>query len=94
LGDPGGEISAPGDQALLGAAWISEIADFAGAGTVKKLYSTKMSRPNVADVAGALRTSPLEMDRKWQMWMFAYLAGMPAAPHDSTMPMDMPGMVR
>ena len=28
LGDPGGEISSLDDQALLGAAWISEIAEF------------------------------------------------------------------
>jgi hypothetical protein len=90
LGDPGGEISSLDDQALLGAAWISEIAEFGGAGTVRKLYATKMPRPNVADVTKALGTTPLELDRKWQLWMYAYLAGMPSMPHGSDMQMDMP----
>jgi hypothetical protein len=90
LVDPGGEISAPDDQALLGAAWISEIAEFGGAATVRKLYKTKMSHPNVAQVTKALGTTPLELDRKWQLWMYAYLAGMPSMPHDSGMPMNMP----
>jgi hypothetical protein len=90
LGDPGGEISSPDDQVLLGAAWISEIAEFGGAEAVRKLYVAKMSHPNVAEVTKALGTTPLELDRKWQMWMYSYLAGMPSMPHDSGMPMDMP----
>ncbi len=90
LTDPGGEISAPGDQALLGAAWISELAEFGGTEAVKKLYAAKMPHPSVADVTKALGTTPLELDRKWQMWMFAYLAGMPSMPQDSNMPMNMP----
>jgi hypothetical protein len=90
LGDPGGEISSPGDQALLGAAWVSEIAEFGGAEAVRKLYAAKMSHPNVAEVTKALGTTPLELDRKWQMWMYAYLAGMPPMPLDSGMPMNMP----
>lgn len=89
LGDPGAEISSPKDQALLGAAWVSEIAEFGGMGTVKKLYAAQMSHPNIADVTKALGTTPLELDRKWQMWMYAYLAGMPPAPSDEAMPMDM-----
>ncbi len=90
LVDPGGEISSPDDQTLLGAAWISEIAEFGGAGAVRKLYAAKMPHPNVAEVTKALGTTPLELDRKWQLWMYAYLAGMPSTPHDSGMPMDMP----
>ena len=90
LGDPGGEISSPDDRTLLGAAWISEIAEFGGADAVRKLYVAKMSHPNVAEVTKALGTTPLELDRKWQMWMYAYLAGMPSMPRDSGMPMDMP----
>ena len=90
LRDPGSEISSPDDQALLGAAWVSEIAEFGGAETVRKLYATKMPHPNVAAVANALGTTPLELDRKWQLWMYAYLAGMPPVPHDSGMPMNMP----
>ena len=87
LRDPGGEISSPDDQALLGAAWISEIAEFGGSATVRKLYGTSMPHPNVPEVTKALATTPLELDRKWQMWMYAYLAGMPSTPHDSGMPM-------
>ena len=90
LGDPGGEISSPDDQTLLGAAWVSEIAEFGGADAVQKLYATKMSHPNVAEMAKALGTTPLELDRKWQLWMYAYLAGMSSMPRDSSMQMNMP----
>lgn len=90
LVDPGGEISSPEDRTLLGAAWISEIAEFGGANGVRKLYSAKMPHPDVAQVTKALGTTPLELDRKWQLWMYAYLAGMPSMPHDSGMPMEMP----
>jgi len=90
LSDPGGEISSPDDRTLLGAAWISEIAEFGGAGAVRKLYSAQMPHPNVAEVTKTLGTTPLELDRKWQLWMYAYLAGMPSMQHDSAMPMSMP----
>jgi hypothetical protein len=90
LSDPGGEISSPDDRTLLGAAWVSEIAEFGGADAIRKLYTAKMSNPNVADVTKALGTTPLELDRKWQLWMYAYLAGMPSMPRDSAMPMNMP----
>ena len=90
LVDPGGEISAPTDQTLLGAAWISEIAEFRGPATIRKLYGTRILHLNVADVTKALGTTPLELDRKWQLWIYAYLAGMPSMPHDSGMPMNMP----
>ena len=90
LGEAPGENIYTEDQTLLGAAWISEIAEFGGAEAVRKLYVAKMSHPNVAEVTKALGTTPLELDRKWQMWMYAYLAGMPSMPRDSGMPMDMP----
>jgi hypothetical protein len=90
LVDPGAEIASPDDRTLLGAAWISEIAEFGGTAAVRKLYSAKMPHPNVAAVAKALGATPLELDRKWQLWIYAYLAGMPAAPGDSSMPMNMP----
>jgi len=90
LSDPGGEIPSPDDRDLLGAAWISEIAEFGGTEAVRKLYAAEMSHPNVAEVTKALGTTPLELDRKWQMYMYAYLAGMPSIPHDSGMQMDMP----
>jgi hypothetical protein len=78
------------DQDLLGAAWINEIAEFGGADAVRKIYTAKMARPSVAEVAKVLDTTPLELERKWQLWMYSYLAGMPSMPHDSGMPMDMP----
>jgi hypothetical protein len=91
LGNSGGQISSPDDQMLLGAAWISEIAELGGAGAVRKLYSAKTRQLAVAEAARVLGTTPLELDRRWQMWMYAYLAGMPAIMHqDSGMPMDMP----
>jgi hypothetical protein len=89
LRDPGGEISSPDDQALLGAAWVSEIDEFGGADTVRKLYALKMTHPSVVEVAKALGTTPLELDRKWQLWMYAYLAGMPSMQGESGMPMNM-----
>ena len=90
LTNPAGEISSTDDQTLLGAAWISEIAEFGGPSAVRKVYAAKMARPNVAQVTQALGTTSLELDRKWQMWMYSYLAGMPAMPHGSGMQMDMP----
>jgi hypothetical protein len=90
LVDPGGEISSPEDRTLLGAAWISEIGEFGGADAVRKLYSAKMAHPDVTEVTKALGTTPLELDRKWQLWIYAYLAGMPSMPGNSGMPMDMP----
>lgn len=90
LANPAGEIGSPDDQALLGAAWISEIAEFGGTPAVRKLYAAKMSRPNVAEVAKALGTTSLELDRQWQLWMYSYLAGMSAMPQGSAMPMNMP----
>ena len=90
LVDPGSEISSPDDRTLLGAAWISEIAEFGGADAVRKLYAAKMANLTVAEVTATLGTTSLELDRKWQMWMYAYLAGMPSMPQDSGMPMDMP----
>ena len=90
LTNPAGEISSADDQTLLGAAWISEIAEFGGPSAVRKVYAAKMARPNVAQVTQALGTTPLELDRKWQMWMYSYLAGMPAMPQGSGMQMDMP----
>ena len=90
LVDPGGEISSPDDRTLLGAAWVSEISEFGGADAVRKLYAAKMPHPNVAEVTKALDTTSLELDRKWQLWMYSYLAGMPTMPPDSTMQMNMP----
>jgi hypothetical protein len=90
LGDPGGEISSPDDQTLLGAAWVSEIAEFGGADTVRKVYAAQMAHPKIAEVAKVLGTTPLELDRKWQLWIYAYLAGMPSMPNDSDMQMNMP----
>jgi hypothetical protein len=90
LADPGGEISSVRDRDALGAAWISELSEFGGTGTVKKLYAADIAHPNIAEVTKALSTTPLELDRKWQLWMYAYLAGMSSMPSDSAMPMDMP----
>ena len=89
LGAPPGEISSSEDEAL-GAAWISEVAELAGVGDVRKLYVAKMPRPTVAEVTRVLGSSPLELERRWQMWMYAYLAGMPASPGQSGMSMPMP----
>ena len=52
------------------------------------LRSAKFGNPPVYD----LDTFPWarELERKWQMWMYAYVAGMPPADHEMSMPMDMP----
>ena len=84
------EISSPGDRALLGAAWVSEIAEFGGATDVRKLYSAKNPNFDESEAAKTLGTTPMELDRKWQLWMYAYLAGMPSASPSMPMNMQMP----
>jgi len=90
LAGPPGEFSSPDDRDLLGGAWISEIAEFGGPDAVRKLYAAKMPRPSVGEVTRVLGTTPSELDRKWQLWMYAYLAGMPSSSGGSSMPTDMP----
>jgi hypothetical protein len=85
--DPG--ISSP-DRTLLGAAWINAIAELGGPSAVRKLYSAKMKSLEMVEVTRILGTTPLELERKWQMWMYAYIAGMPAENPPMNMPMDMP----
>jgi hypothetical protein len=90
LGRPPGEVFSQQDRALLGAAWVNEIAELAGPAEVHKLYNAQIAKLGVVEVSRALGTTSLELERKWQMWIYAYIAGMPAAPHSMTMPMDMP----
>ena len=78
------------DRGLLGAAWINAIAELGGTAEVRKLYSAKMKNLDVPEVTKALGTTPTELERKWQMWMYAYIAGMPPANHSMSMPMNMP----
>ncbi len=53
------------------------------------LYSTRSPIVTMEAVANALGTTPQEIERKWQMWMYAYLAGMGPMSDDSTgMPDD------
>ncbi len=92
-GPPAG-VPSSDDQTLLGSAWISEVAEFGGADAVRKLYTASMPQLSVAEVTKTLNTTPLELDRKWQLWMYAYLAGMPAERSDSGMHMDMPGKMQ
>ena len=90
LGQPLDPAISPQDRALLGAAWMNAIAELGGVDEVRKLYSAKMKSLGVAEVTKALGTNPTELERKWQMWMYAYIAGMPPANPSMKMPMDMP----
>ena len=90
LGRPPDPSISPEDRALLGAAWVDAIAELGGTAAVRKLYSAKMKSLEVAGVTKALGTTPLELERKWQMWMYAYIAGMPTENPSMNMPMDMP----
>jgi hypothetical protein len=90
LGQPRDAGISPQDRALLGAAWVSAIAELGGADEVRRLYAAKMKTLDLAQVTKTLGTNPTELERKWQMWMYAYLAGMPPASHPMTMPMNMP----
>src|SRR5437588_574773 len=84
LGQPSdGTISAQ-DRALLGAAWVNAIAELGGPAKVRQLYSAKMTKLDVSEVTKALGTNSTELERKWQMWMYAYIAGMPPATHSMT----------
>jgi hypothetical protein len=85
------EISSPEDQTLLGAAWLSEIAELDGPAEVRKLYLAKMPELDLADVTRTVGTTPLELERQWQMWMYAYLAGMPSPTQSAPMNMPMQG---
>ncbi len=84
------QIPSREDRTLLGAAWLSEIADLDGPAEVRKLYLSRIPALDVGQVTKALGTTSLELDRKWQMWMYSYLAGMPSAPNATNMPMEMP----
>ena len=86
---PSDGISAE-DESLLGAAWISEVGEFGGRDAVRELYAAKMSHPSAAEITKVLGTSPLELERKWELWMDAYLAGMPSMQSSSGMHMGMP----
>ena len=90
LGQPPEEISSSQDRALLGAAWINAVAELSGPAEVRNLYSERRSKTDVAEVTKTLGTTSTELERKWQMWMYAYIAGMPPASHTMKMPMDMP----
>jgi hypothetical protein len=89
LGQAPDAVTSPQDHDLLGAAWVNAIAEFGGAANVKKLYSSKMTTLDVTEVTKALGTTSTELERKWQMWMYAYIAGMPPATHTMPMPMDL-----
>ncbi len=69
---------------------MSEVAEFAGPAQVHKLYSAPLTRLDLAQVAQVLGKSPPELEREWQLWIDAYIAGMPAASHSRTMPENMP----
>ena len=90
LGQPPDAATSLQDRALLGAAWVNAMAELGGAAEVRKLYSAKMTKLDVAEVTKALGTTSTELERKWQMWMYAYIAGMPPAGHSMAMPMGMP----
>jgi hypothetical protein len=90
LGQPPVPNISSQDRALLGAAWINAISELGGTAEVQKLYSAKMKSLGVTEVTKTLGTNSTELERKWQMWMYAYIAGMPSANHSIKMPMDMP----
>jgi hypothetical protein len=90
LGQPPDADIASQDRATLGAAWINAIAELGGVAEVRKLYSARMKSLDVAEITKALGTTPTELERKWQMWMYAYIAGMPTANPPMKMQMDMP----
>jgi hypothetical protein len=90
LGRPLDVGISPQDRTLLGAAWVTAVAELGGTAEVRRLYSAKVTKLDVAEVTKALGTTPTELERKWQMWIYAYIAGMPPASHSMTMPMDMP----
>ena len=78
------------NRTLLGAAWLNQVAEMGGVAQVHKLYSARIPKLGVAEVTSALGTTPPELERKWQMWIYAYIAGMPAAaPNSTAMPPHM-----
>lgn len=94
LGQPPEANISSEDRALLAAAWVNAIAELGGAEQVRKLYSAKTKTLDVAQVTKTLGTTSAELERKWQMWMYAYLAGMPPASRSMAMPRNMPMSIR
>jgi hypothetical protein len=90
LGQPLDANISSEDRELLGAAWVNAIAEFGGVADVRKLYTAKTKSLELAEISKALGTTTTELERKWQMWMYAYIAGMPPANPSMNMPMDMP----
>ncbi len=90
LDPPAGDNSTAEDRDLLGAAWLSEVSELDRPAAVHKLYSTKFPSFDSPNVARVMETTTLELDRKWQMWIYSYIAGMPSAPNSTAMPMGMP----
>jgi len=90
LNPPPDKVLGPQDLTTLGAAWISQIAELTGPAQVEKLYKAKMKHLSVPGVTSALGTTSAELERKWQMWIYAYIAGMPSTDHSMSMPMNMP----
>lgn len=91
LGSSPSDIPSENDRTLLGAAWLSEIAELDGPAEIRKLYAAKMPNFDTAEVSKTISSTPLELERKWQMWMYAHLAGMPADSQSMPMGMHMPG---
>jgi hypothetical protein len=90
LGQPPDTATSPQDRTLLGAAWVNAVAELGGRKQVRKLYSAEMAKLEMAEVSNALGTTSTELERKWQMFMYAYIAGMPPASHSMAMPMNVP----
>ena len=64
------------DRALMGGAWMSAVAELGGAAAAHKLYS-KLPAPDPVEAANLLGTTPAELERTWQMWIYAHLIGLP-----------------
>jgi hypothetical protein len=80
-------IASPEDRLLLGAAWISSLAELNGAAQVHKLYAARIRQLDISGAAKALGTTTAEIERGWLLWIDSYLAGMPSASHPMRMPM-------
>lgn len=74
----------------MGAAWIASVADHGGVESVRKLYLLKSSDPTAAELAAALGITPQELERRWQLWLYAYQAGMSMAMPAMSTQMSMP----
>ena len=62
----------------LGAAWVGNVAEYAGLQGVRALYSAPAAGTGIGGAANVLRLTALHIENSWQEWMGSMVARFPA----------------